>query len=321
MLIIRIILLLICLFPIAGIANGQINQTKAPPPQTDDKPKHFSETDDLTKASAEPITLNASDIHHFVSSIKDQISNLKENMTQEKYDNWLKNFIDGIKITDIIVAIFTIVIGVYTWRLWVSTTGLWQESIKQGDNNLRAIEASERAAEAATISAKASQKSATTLQSLERAYLFIEKVRLQSPPFVDLNKTENITVGNNMCDIIIKNHGRTQAIITCIDRWAQVYNKIPEFKLGDCVRKKGGIMPKIETIIGGEQEISIPTSFFIEKEELSAVISDSQRLLCVGIIKYKDIFGKFYKTGFCWWYEPLTTKDFHFLDHPNNYHT
>lgn len=161
---------------------------------------------------------------------------------------------------------------------------------------------------ATQVAADAAKKSADALPAMERAYIFVE-IRFKEPfkePVLD----------QNFCEMVITNYGKTPAILTYIEGFANVF--------GDYIPQKieferTGIMPYYEKIMGsrGEKIIDIDCITSLTKEKIDAV-KEMARLICFGAIHYEDIFGKCHKTGFCWIYSTIS-HNFHFLDNPNNY--
>lgn len=205
----------------------------------------------------------------------------------------------------IVVALATVAIAFFTYTLWRATSGLFGVAQEQFRDMKTSLAAAQKAADAA-------EKSANALPAMERAYIFVT-VRRKDPK-------KRLTVDwNNFCEIVIKNQGKTPAVIRYIESFATVLSDItPEIEI-----KLTGIMPRIEKVIqsGEEYVINVDTST-IKEDKLSDITNKpNTRLLCYGLVQYEDVFGESHDTGWCWWFEPITTKDFHFLDHPNNYRT
>lgn len=212
----------------------------------------------------------------------------------------------------IIIALATVAIAFFTYTLWRATSGLFMVAKEQSRDMKNSIEIAQQAAIAAQQSAKAAEKSANALPAMERAYIFVE-VRRKNPK-------ARLTINfNAFCEVVIRNYGKTPARIRYVERFANVfYGVTPEIDIN-----RTGIMPQIERIIisGGEEIIDVDTAAISAEKWDDAVKNPDARLLCYGLIQYEDIFGENHNTGWCWCFEPITTKDFHFLDHPNNYHT
>lgn len=213
---------------------------------------------------------------------------------------------------ELITVAATIFIAVFTWTLTRATKKLWKVSQKQSEHMETSIVIAQQAAAASQKSAEAAEKSADALPAMERAYIFVE-VRRKNPK-------ARLTINfKNFCEIVVRNYGKTPAIVRYIETFVTVlYGITPEIEI-----KRTGIMPKMESIIvsGGEEVIDIDTTAISEEKWNDVANNPNARLLCYGLIQYEDVFGKCHDTSWCWWLNLITTKDFQFLDHPNNYYT
>jgi len=212
----------------------------------------------------------------------------------------------------IIVALATVAIAFFTYTLWRATSGLFKVAQEQSRDMKASITVAQEATIAAQKAAEAAEKSADALPAMERAYVFVE-VRRKNPK-------ARLTINfNTFCEIVIRNYGKTPAIVRFVETFANVFYGItPEIEI-----KRTGIIPKIERIIvsGGEEVINVDTTSISEEKWGDVANNPNARLLCYGLVQYEDIFGKSHDTSWCWWLNLITTKDFYFLDHPNNYYT
>jgi hypothetical protein len=169
--------------------------------------------------------------------------------------------------------------------------------------------------------ANAAKDSADALPMLERAYIFVNKVRsntiIMPTPDEYYYGASRIRLNKNSFEVVIENYGKTPAIVKRIEAVANVFSgAIPHI-----VGIQYPNMPEITRIIASQKGHSFNFDFDIEDNQTLEKISSLERkLVCIGCIQYEDIFGNPHETGFCWWYEP-DTEDFCFYDHPNNYRT
>lgn len=247
--------------------------------------------------------------------------NKSHQYTKEQKSSWW-----DFSLTDTLLAIFTlalVIVGLFQFFILRGTLKATEKAANaaevaaqvakdQSIDMKASIVIANETANAAKKSAEAAEKSADALPAMERAYIFVE-VRRKNPK-------ARLTINfNNFCEIVIKNYGKTPAIVRYIERFVTVlYGITPEIEI-----KRTGIMPRIEKIIvsGGEEIIDVDTTSISEEKWNDIANNPNARLLCYGLIEYEDVFGKYHDTGWCWWLELITTKDFHFLDHPNNYYT
>lgn len=147
------------------------------------------------------------------------------------------------------------------------------------------------------------KRSVDSFRNTERANLV---VMVQHP--------EDMSHIKSLCDFIVVNAGRTPAILTNING---SYEKIDSGNTIPKISPQGDHKIVPETIIIGiGAENSKP---FRAKNEQA--FRDDNRLICIGRIQYKDIFGNSHATGFCWEYL-FDVEEFRPINDPNcNYHT
>lgn len=241
----------------------------------------------------------------------------KETKADRKQDHkWYETFYNHI--TDWLLAIFSGLLVLFTFRLWKATVGLWEVSQEQSKHMEASIAVAKETADAAQKSAYAATKTISTLESQERAYLFVEEINLLQEDNLYIgtsyNSPEDIikigtmeSPGENHAQLTIINHGKTPAVLTGI------YMVIDLFDNASSVAEYFGniLQPTNPTIAHGTEVIISGKKGFHNSDFLMStnlwqyVITSESDLLCVGCIKYEDIFGKPHNTVFCWKYEEL----------------
>ena len=116
--------------------------------------------------------------------------------------------------------------------------------------------------------------------------------------------------------IHVSNYGRTPAIISesCIKIQYQV--GLPK---GTWETFELNAIP-ISTVITIEKPFSQTSEIKIPKFEWESIEKGNSRLLCIGEIKYKDIFNKNHRTWFHWyWNQRLKCFEISNAEHNNGY--
>lgn len=149
----------------------------------------------------------------------------------------------------------------------------------------------------ANKSADAAKKSADALQAVERAKL---SIRVQPDP----PRKEAITgieAGHNQVKIIIINEGKSLATITKINWYIGIISnkgidrKISELKSANSEYAYGSITIKE----GDSKDISV-MSKEITSSDLQKIDYSTTYFVCLGHIKYKDVFRRIHERPFCW---------------------
>jgi hypothetical protein len=161
------------------------------------------------------------------------------------------------------------------------------------------------------IAAKAAYDSTNIIPAIERAYLFV-KIRLD---ISNNDPDEIIKIGTpekpawNTTEIIVTNHGKTPAILMNV---GLLTNFIDDMHGGKIINSVFGvaqnsldvnILPGTEIIDSGNDRIF--KSYFTANNTQWQEMNKSQRLVCWGFIKYKDVFGISHETAFCWQWQEL----------------
>jgi hypothetical protein len=190
-------------------------------------------------------------------------------------------------------ATATVVMAAFTGVLWWTTRNLWKASKKQAEHMESSIAVAQKTADAA-------RKSADALEAIERARLFI---RIEHDPPLQIGQViEGIKKGHNAARIIIINEGKTLAIITKINYFIgvmedrEIDNKIAE------LTKANSEMPYGAITIRSNDTKEIPVSCEIDSADLKKVHESMADYVCLGQIRYKDVFRKVRPVGFCWKY-------------------
>jgi hypothetical protein len=149
------------------------------------------------------------------------------------------------------------------------------------------------------------KRSVDSLIATERAYLFVTVQHAEGTPHVKW-----------FSEFIVFNGGRTAAILINVNG---SYEKVAPGDTIPQISPDGdhGITPNT-IIIPGSPGIDDTKSFRAKKSQ--AFCADN-RLVCIGRIQYKDIFGVLHDTGFCWEYM-FDIEEFRPINDPKcNYHT
>lgn len=177
---------------------------------------------------------------------------------------------------------------------------IWQGYSMEGT-----LQLTREATAVAKESADATKESVETLKSAERANLFVMVQHAEDAPHVKW-----------FCDFIVFNAGRTPAILTNVNG---SYERVAHGDAIPNISPEGdhGITPDT-MIIAGSPGIEDTKTFRARK---SQAFRGDYRLVCIGRIQYKDIFGASRETGFCWEYMD-DIREFQPINDPKrNYHT
>jgi hypothetical protein len=162
------------------------------------------------------------------------------------------------------------------------------------------------------LAANAAKESANALPTIERAYVFV-KVYLSQNFIADKGVTEYTA------QISIVNGGKTPAVLLdCIytTRIVGLNDELPEISKTNS--DKPWIPPGIVRANYERTELAVIQTNAAEMKSVEACL---ERLVCYGVIRYEDVFGKAHETGFCWEYQ-ARIKDFYpAKDHKRNYRT
>ena len=131
--------------------------------------------------------------------------------------------------------------------------------------------------------------------ALERAYLFVT---------VHIGDV-NVPAANGSpffvprAWAVIKNHGKTPAFLTLLRGYLAEHKEYPRALIDPVITRPipDGI------VIGADDEYRLDLS-----DDLFPLIPADplvDRLLALGLVEYRDIFGKARKTGYCWQYQDL----------------
>lgn len=166
------------------------------------------------------------------------------------------------------------------------------------------------------------KRSVNSLCHAERAYLFV-RVSLANSG----NPRENeLVIGDNHIEAIATNYGKTPAVILNFQRFCQeILDKDIDERVKNmdkiAFKKKSAITPGTMVIGGGDSKRIYNTILPLDSEEWRTIRNfDKLKLVFIGVIHYKTIFGEIPKTVFCWQYEPFG--DFRPDENPkHNYYT
>jgi hypothetical protein len=179
----------------------------------------------------------------------------------------------------VIVALFQFGVLIYQVRLFGKSAAAAQ----------LAADSARKSADATIETVDAIQAQVRTMQAQDTAYLFV-KVRA-------FNRDWRFDQGDNPGQIIVKNHGKTPAILMKISDVSGVFQGFPD---ADSWIDRN-IIP--ETIINPGEDELLSVNFRIGENQLQSVIDGGYPLVSLGCIYYEDVFGNERKTGFCWQYD------------------
>lgn len=155
---------------------------------------------------------------------------------------------------------------------------------------LKQVTANEIAAIAAKDNALAALKQAEAITQSERAYVFAKVVFVQ--------RYEKVN-GMLRYRTEFKNYGKTPANVISVDRDSYLITtpkNLQYFLLTD----QRWVYPDGLVIAGGLEWNG--TKSVIIKEGWPEIIEDKMRFYCIGLIRYRDVFGDHWETGYCWEY-------------------
>ena len=178
--------------------------------------------------------------------------------------------------------------------------------------NRLAAEAAKKAADAAKQSAEIATRSAEAIPNIERAYIFVT-VSFCEEFLKEHGSTEFAA------EITIANRGKTPAILLDCSHIAKIVgldDQLPEISGIDADKPW---IPSGTVTIGADHEriehAIIPTY----AEQMNSVKTQTERLVCYGVIRYEDVFCGVHETGFCWEYQHRLHDFYPAKDHKRNY--
>jgi hypothetical protein len=193
--------------------------------------------------------------------------------------------------SEFVTAAATAVIAVFTWALVCANRKLWKVSQEQSRDMKDSLRIAQKSADAA-------KESADAFQAIERARLFV-KVKRDPPPKKG-ESIESIKEGYNRVLINIINEGKSLAIITKINWYIGVMNdKEIDNKFSILESTTSEFPDGVITIRGNDSE-DIPAMGEITNSDLHKIDYSNTYLVCLGYIKYKDVFRKVRPVIFYW---------------------
>jgi len=221
-----------------------------------------------------------------------EISQPKDNKSKtDRKQNyqWSKTILDHL--FEFLLTLFTGFLALFTYRLWKATAGLWEVSQGQSRDMKESLRIAKKSADAA-------KESADAFQAIEIARLFV-KVKRDPPPKKG-EPIERIKEGYHKVLIKIINEGKSLAIITKINWYIGVMNdKEIVDKLAILESTTSEFPDGLITIRGNDSE-DIPAMVEITNSDLHKIDYSNTYLVCLGYIKYKDIFRKIRPVIFYW---------------------
>lgn len=147
-------------------------------------------------------------------------------------------------------------------------------------------------------SADAAKESTDAFQSIERARLFVKVER--DPPPKQGELIESVKEGYNRVRIIIINEGKSLAILTKINLHIGVIDdKDIDDKISE-LKSRTSEYPYGVITISSSSEKPLIFDCKITKSDLQKINESTVYYLCLGHIRYKDVFRKVRQIVFCW---------------------
>ena len=184
-----------------------------------------------------------------------------------------------------IVAASTVAIAIFTLTLWRATVRLW----RAGERQLAVAEGSANAA------ARAATVAEEGLYKLERPILLAVDKNTQILDWRD-DSGETvwcITFGRPPFRLSIANYGKTLAIVNCVAARCFVGPSFPT-----CPTYTSGV--RGFWVVKDGETIG-PFTFIADEvtnKEINSVVGGTQMIMAYGVIKYRDVFGRYHMHGF-----------------------
>ncbi len=226
-------------------------------------------------------------INGIITTKKDETET--NNDTKERE---LKAVVDSVKAqSDADLVKYTSYLATFTFLLFIAAAiqvvlFLWQ---------LRLMN---KATEDAGIAAEAAKESAEALPKIERAYVFLDEVKIEGiSSVVATNGPDGKQVSHRIIDVrfAFKNHGKTPAILKELFCEVRMCNDFSE-----AIYAKGTMFASGKIISAGEPEGFFTKSTVNAPEYETAKTNGKPKLLLFGSIHYYDVLKQERETGFCW---------------------
>ncbi len=193
--------------------------------------------------------------------------------------------------SDIVTAAATAFIAIFTLTLFLATRKLWKISQQQSRDMKESLRIAQE-------SANAAKESADAFQAIERARLFVKVKR--DPPAKPGEVIENIKEGHNRILINIINEGKSLAVITKINWYVGVINdKEIKNKISQLESSVSEFPDGVITIRRNDSE-DISVMVEVTNSDLHKINYSTTYFVCLGHIKYKDVFRKIRPVTFYW---------------------
>ncbi len=144
--------------------------------------------------------------------------------------------------------------------------------------------------------ANAAKSAAEALPNVERAYLFLASEFRHSQKPNAIPGTGDIIEAQ----FAFKNYGKTPAILTRIEAEVRTVTALPTE-----LRERAVEIPPGLVIGSGEATPYFTARNLIVADDLPKIRTRERLVIFVGMVEYRDIFGKLHKTGFCVDRDPL----------------
>jgi hypothetical protein len=268
-------------------------------------PTTQQETNKTTDSKENPQTQNQNSTPPLTivnSTPPPPLQEIRENESSQ-YGKEQKSSWWGFSLTDALLAIFTCGLVIVGWlqvhilrNTLKVTNGLLTVSQEQSRDMKTYLTIANDAAISAQKSANSAKKSADALQAIDRARLFI-KVAPDPPRKEPITGVE---VGYNQVRIIIINEGKSLAIITKFNCHIGVMNgKEIDDKFSELISKPTDTPENVITISRNSTK-NIPLMCEINYTDFNKIDYSTTYFVCLGHIRYKDVFRNVRTIVFCW---------------------
>lgn len=227
---------------------------------------------------------------------------------------------EGKESDDHTLANWTVALGVATIALAIiGGLQLWLVKLqlrlmKDGSKDTElAARAANKAALAAEKSANVAEKS---LYDLERPFIVVDI------PVAGLTVRRNVngpTLQREDMTLAINNYGRTPAILTELQCDIQVRGHGENIPPVDPDNMRGRALPAGVLAVSGKPFHEITSFALWNMNFTDGIINNTQSVWVNGFVRYKDVFGKLFVSGFCLVFNPFRGEFVRRGDHLRNY--
>lgn len=178
----------------------------------------------------------------------------------------------------------------------------------------------ELAARAAKQAALAAEKSAivaeSALYSLERPFVVAD---VPQPGLRVLRAVNGPVLERGDMTLAISNYGRTPAILTELHVATEVTNSGRDIPAIDPDNMRGQALPAGVLAVSGKPFEQVHSFVLWNMNFTEGIINNQQNVWVIGFVRYRDVFGKQFVSGFCLLFNPFRGEFVRRGDHLRNY--